>query len=255
MKKILTSLLSIAAISAVVAGATGAFFTDAEVSTAAAFDSGTFTIDVNGDSDGTFSFNLGTITDISPGDLTGTAEIIVKNTSNINAATFGRFTLSADTGLANAIKINHYKVEYFESDGITLTPRWTAPNFDPYYGTDINQDWFIKNGDESSLWAGVGGSTNIKTWVEGNGPLDVPGTAWDMEALKPGESYKITFQFQMDPAAGNEYQNKAVNIGYEVKATQVNTTAIVGLGLGGLLNDNGYVGPNVTPYLMSQVTP
>lgn len=254
MKKILTSVFSILLISGVVAGATGAFFTDSEVSTAAAFNGGTFTIDVNGDSDGTFEFNLGDISDIAPGDLTGTAEIIVKNSSDINAATFGRFTLSGGDGLEDVLNIYHYKVEYFNADD-TLTDRWTAPDFDPYFGEAVNQDWWIKEGVVHTNFVNAGGTGNIKTWVQGNGPLDVPGTAWDMEALKPGEYYKITFQFQMDPSANNSYQNKTVNLGYEVKATQINTSAVVGLGLGGQLNDNGYVGPNVIPYLQSQVTP
>jgi hypothetical protein len=57
----------------------------------------------------------------------------------------------------------------------------------------------------------------------------------------------------MDPAAADTYEGKTVSLGYEVKATQINTDAIVGLSLGGSLNDPLYVGPNVVTYFNTQV--
>lgn len=256
LRRILGSALVIAGVTALGVLGTYAFFSDTETSNANQLNAGVLKIDVNdNNSTGTFDITLGTVTGLMPDEKTGTATVTVKNTGDVNTATFGRFTLSGDEGVSldDVLKFYNYKVEYFNADG-TPAARWSAPNFDPYYGEAINQDWFIKNG-ETSLWTAVGGATLLGSWVYGNGVLDVPGNSWDMEALKPGEYYTVTFQFQMDPLAGNEYQGEDVTLGYVVRATQINTSAIVGLGLGGLYNDSTYVDPNVTPYLLNQVAP
>lgn len=254
MKKILLSALTIGVVATVAVFATNAFFSDTETSTGNTITSGTLKIEANGNnSSGTFTINMGTITALVPGDLTGSATVTVKNIGSVNAATFGEFTLAGVDGVSldEVLKFYNYKVEYFNADG-TPAPRWATD--DPYYGEAVNQDWFIRDG-QTGLWTAVGGATLLADWVSGNGVLDVPGTAWDMEALKPGEYYTVTFQFQMDPLAGNAYQAEDVTLGYVVKATQINTDAIVALGLGGLYNEASYVGPNVTPYLLNQVTP
>ena len=112
-------------------------------------------------------------------------------------------------------------------------------------------DWFIKDGDVA-LWNGVGGSENLNTWVNGDGPLDIPGTAWDMEGLKPDECYILTIQFQMDPDASNDYQGTSVTVGYEVKAKQINEAALLEEDLGG--NWVAAIAAHLA-YLLSQVTP
>lgn len=248
MKKIFFGLATIGFM-ALVIGGTLAYFSDREVSTNNTITSGTLKIDVNNNnSSGTFTFDLGNISTLAPGDKTGTATITVKNVGNFNAATFGRFTISADTGLSNVLKLSEYKVEYFNADG-TPAPRWNATDFDPYFGETINQDWWIKNGVMHPQFVIYGGNPNLMSWITGNGALDIPGYPWDEEGLKPGEYYTITFQFQMDPTAGNAYQDTSVTLGYEVKATQINADALNALGLGPA-DMSGHVS-----YLLSQVTP
>jgi hypothetical protein len=255
MKKILLSVMVLGLVVSLAIAGTKAFYTDNDVSTGQvlASESGTFEIEVNDNTTtDTFTFDLVKISNLAPGETTGVATIKVKNIGNVNAATFARFTLANDNGLSHKLNFYNYKVEYYNSNG-TPAPRWGAPSYnDPYYGDYFYQDWFIRDGADS-LWTAVGGTPVLYEWVNGNGPLDVPGTSWDMEALKPQEFYVLSFQFEMDPSAGNEYQGTHVTVGFEVKSTQIDTTAITGLGLGGSYNDSTYVGGNVTPYLQAQV--
>lgn len=251
MRRIITSLLVVGVVTAAGIGASQAFFSDTETSSGNVLSAGTFQIDVDGNSDGTFDINLAKVTGLMPGDKTGEAKIVVKNNGNVDMATFGQFTLSGigGTSLDEVLKFYTYKVDYFDQNGAVA--RWASD--DPYYGLDNNEDWFIKDGNPHSQWVAYGGKHFLNEWVFGNGPLDVPGTSWDMEGLKPGEYYEITFELQMDPFAGNTYQGEDVTIGYVVKATQIDTDAINALGLGGQLNDFTYVNNNVLPYLETQV--
>jgi len=225
MKKILISVMVIAVVVGVVVSASGAWFSDTKTSSGNVFQAGT--LNLNGTEMATFTF--GTIGNMAPGDKTDTAVITVKNGGSIDAATFGRFTLTGDSGLAKDLKFYNYKVEYFKAND-DLVARWTAPNFDPYFGTAINMDYFIAEGN-TSLWSGVGGKVNLRDWVNTNGPLDINNAAWDMEGLKSGSYYVLSVQFQMDPNAID--QGTTVTLGYEVKATQINRDAILLLGLGG----------------------
>lgn len=231
MKKIMMSLLTIALVGAVITGGVMAWFSDTETSTTNTFTSGTLNIKVNNSDPGLFTFDLGTISNIAPGDMTGTATIKVENIGNLDAATFGRFVLTDDEGLALKLKFYEYQVLYFMSDGTTAVARWNPD--DPYYGTAINMDYWVKDGVMHSGVVRAGGKDNLREWVDGNGALDIPGASWDMEGLKPGSHYVLSFQFQMDPGAGNWYQGKSVTLGYEVWATQINRGAVLALNLGG----------------------
>jgi len=243
-KKILASIFVIGMLALAMGWGTYSWFSDTETSTGNTFIAGTLNLD--GTNMATFTF--GTIDNMAPGDITGTAVITVKNGGSIDAATFGRFTLTGDTGLAQALKFYNYKVEYYKADN-TLVARWDATNFDPYFGTAINMDYFIAEGD-TSKWTAVGGKDNLRDWVDGDGALDIPGASWDEEGLKPGSYYVLSVQFQMDPNADNWYQGRTVTLGYEVKATQINRDAILLLGLGG--NMPSAVDAHVA-YLLSQL--
>lgn len=231
MFKILRGLLVIVAVAAAASYGTYAYFRSAATSNANTVDTGTLNVSVNDNGGGEkFDIDLGQLKNLAPGDHSGEAKIKVRNNGSINAATFGKFTLGNDpVGLASKIKFYNYKVEYFDASG-NAKHRWSST--DPYFGIAANQDWFIKDGDDSK-WKNVGGSATLESWVKGNGPLDIPGAAWDEEGLKPGEYYIITFQFQLDPSADNTYQGQHMDFGYEVRATQVNKEAIKDLGLGG----------------------
>ncbi len=212
--------------------ATRAYFTSQNVLGSSTVSSGT--LSVNTTSNGKGYLDLGTFSKLEPGAHTDWYTITVKNNGNLNEAVFGKFRLSEDGGLASALKLYDYKVEYYKADGTPVT-RW-ATN-DNYYGTAQNEDYFIKNGDESSLWAPVG-SADLTEWtsVIGDGAEDLPPYSWDMEGLKPGYYYTISFRLEMDPNADNTYQNKYVKLGYEVYSTQVDADALAGMSttLGGV---------------------
>lgn len=225
-KIIFASIFVIGMLALAMGYGTYSYFSSTKTSTGNTFTAGTLNLD--GTNMATFTF--GPIGNMAPGDKTGTAVITVNNSGSIDAATFGRFTLTGDTGLAQALKFYNYKVEYYKANGDPVA-RWGA-DFDPYFGTAINMDYFIKDGD-TSIWTTVGGKVNLRDWVDTNGPLDINSAAWDEEGLKSGSSYVLSVQFQMDPNANNWYQGKTVTLGYEVKATQINRDAILLLGLGG----------------------
>lgn len=233
------SLLSLVlAGSLAIGGAVGsyAWFTSNATSTANTFHAGTIKVDVNnsnGNEDNHFAipFKSGLI---QPSDVITTGEngystITVKNNGTLPMATFGRFTLANDDGLAKDIKITDYKVDFYNAD---KTKKSRVDNF-------------IENGVDK-----VGGfNLDLKGWVDKNGPQDIPGTAWDEEALKPGEYFTITFKLVYDANAVD--QDKKCDLGYEVKTTQVNADAITNLGLEGVGAD--YVRAYVFPYLADQV--
>lgn len=244
MKKIALSLLSIATIAGLAIGATSAYFTSTKSTQMNTFAAGTLNVDAAvGGAYNSQSVNIG---HLAPGEITGVKTFTIKNTGDIDAATFARFTFANDTGLGKYLKIYDYKVEFFKADG-TKANRWNEPDFDNYYGEDINQDYFIKNGDDTK-WKAVGGTSNLKSWIYGSGPLDIMGTAWDEEWLPAGAYYVVNVKFQMDPAATNSAMGTKVDIGYEVKATQLNNEAINALGFNGRY---GFLNTNADMYKLN----
>ena len=228
MKKIAFSFVSIAAVVGLAIGATSAYFTSAKSTEMNTFAAGTLNVDAT--VDGAYNVDPVNIGHLAPGEITGEKKFIIKNTGDIDTATFAKFTVTDDNDdLAAALNIYDYKVSYFKADN-TPANRWSENG--GYFGTTINQDYFIKDGDVSK-WTAVGGATNLANWAYGNGPLDIPGTAWDEEWLPAGAYYVVSVRFQMNPDAGNEYMGKTVKVGYEVRATQLNDAAITALGFPG----------------------
>lgn len=217
MKTKKIAALAIAAAVTLGAGAYGtrAWFTSSATSGANQIQAGTLKVNVNG-ADEVQSFVIPLKNTLAePGDVLtnpngdGYYSITIKNNGSLNMATFGRFTLDTTGGneqLAKDIMIQDYKVTFNRS-----TPR--------------ADDNFIVNGVKSNEQF----ATNLYGWVNGNGPLDIPGTPWDIEGLKPGESFTITFRLVYNTDA--TVQGKTINMGYEVNATQVNKGAIEDLPL------------------------
>jgi len=255
MKKIIITLMAVMITVGLVGIGTYAYFSDTETSTVNTLTAGTLKLDVNGNgSTGTFNMVIGKIGNMAPGDITDWVTVTVYNTGSIDAATFGRFTLAGagTPDLSGALNFYEYRAQYFKADASPIVGRWATK--DPYFGTTANEDWFIKEGDASKFISIASGDPNLYNWVNGSGPEDVPGTAWDEEGVKAGGYYVLSFRLQMDPLAGNDYQGKTITVGYEVKATQLNTDAILALGLGGSLNDFNYVNDYVTGYLTSMIS-
>lgn len=232
------SVLLVAVVGGVTVAATRAYFTNQSILGASTISSGTLTVNATSNNHG--YLDLGTLGKLEPEMTTEPISIIVKNTGNLKAATFGKFITPEGNGLDEALNFYDYKVEFFNADNTPITAR----------GVDV----FVVNGVGQGAFATQypSGKVNLKAWIDGNGPLDIPGASWDEEALRPGQYIKITFKLQMDKNAGNTYQNKYVKLGYQVESTQVNKDAILGLGLGGNMAtaiDSHYT------YLYNQVNP
>jgi predicted ribosomally synthesized peptide with SipW-like signal peptide len=236
-KKALLSLVMAGTLTIGAAAAgTYAWFTGYAKSTVNSITAGTINLDVNGSSSTNGAFNIPLRTDglvqpgdiLTTGDVDGFSTITVKNNGSLPLASFGRFTIDGDTGLADDIKIIDYKVEFLDAEG---QPTGRI-------------DSFITNGVPSNNQF----ASNLKAWVDGDGALDIPGASWDMEALRPQESYKLTFRLEYDTAAKD--QGKTCKVGFEVKATQVNSNALANLELDGV--ENGALAGWYT-YLNNQV--
>lgn len=216
-----------------------AWFTSTATSTANTFQAGTIIVDANNSSKNSGSFDIALKTNnIQPGEVLTTGDggystITVKNTGTLNMATFGRFTLADDNDLSKDMLITDYSVDFYREGATT-----------PY-----RTDNFIDKGVRTNSQF----ASNMKDWVNGNGPLDIPGTNWDLEAMKPGDYYVIKFKLAYDPNATE--QGKTCKLKYEVKTTQVNAGAIKALNLDGIPGVNGanYIENSIMPYFNSQL--
>lgn len=244
MKKILFVVMACVLCLGMVGGAF-AYFTDTATSTANTFASGTLDVDVNGDTDDSFDIVVGTVNNMAPGDITGTIEIKVKNVGSLPAATFARFTFDNDSGLGAALDVYDWQATYFNGND-TANSRWGAGD-DPYFGVGSNMDWFVQNGV-----AGFNMGSNVLNLDVGD--VISGDRAFDAEALPAGAYYILKVKFQMDPTAGNEYQDKSVDVAFEVYATQVNSDAIDALGTIIGADGVGITGASFYAYFNTQLT-
>lgn len=224
--RILLSLGVIVAVSAALISATGAFFTDTEVSTSNTFAAGTLQLEVNGNNSvGTFSVDLGNTSGMMPGDETGEGAIVIGNRGSSNLGWVGYFTTTGDTVLAKKVYIKEMQMEFFRPD----TSSWEPT------------DHFISNGVGSGTYAAyyntlaasdtnIPGKISLETFndVAKNNMMGVGGGVF-MGALKPGYTYRLTFTLALDESADNTYQGKSMNIGYTANATQINVDALAAM--------------------------
>ncbi|MDF2531706.1 MAG: Camelysin metallo-endopeptidase [Clostridia bacterium] len=223
-KKVIISLVLVALMGFGTAIGTFAWFTSTATSNNNVFTAGTIALDVNGQTDGSFDIALNNSGLVQPGDIltggdNGIAMITVKNNGNLPMGTFSRFTLANDTGLLDDMKITDYAVEYYGSNGQLKKTISRKTGIDNWFANGVKLNTAVN-------------ANNMRQWITGNGPEDIPSTAWDMELLKPQEYYIVKFKLVYDTAA--EDQGKTCNIGFEVKSTQFNIDAIKALQLEGV---------------------
>jgi predicted ribosomally synthesized peptide with SipW-like signal peptide len=226
-RKAILSLMLVAVLMLSAGLGTYAWFSSSATSANNTFTAGT--LKLRNEGEGSFNIALKS-NNIQPGDILttgadGWSTINIINDGSLPMATFGRFTL-ADVNnkgidFAKDIEILEYKVNFSNNPD--------------------REDYFITEG----IATNSNMATNMYDWVKGDGPLDAPNTAWDMEALKPGESLKISFKLGYDKDA--TIQGQKVTLGYEVKATQVNLEALNELKLTGVVMENHII------YLQNQV--
>jgi hypothetical protein len=228
MKKILLSIATIALVSAVSVKATGAFFTDSDNSTNNILSSGTLAMDVNGDTpnNNIFTVDLGTTSNLQPGDSTNLATILMTNEGSLNLGWMGYFGWSGDTALADKIYIKTAQMEFLKPDG---TSTWTPT------------DAFITDGVGSGAYAAYYNTLaagdgihkiSLATWNSSVNNMMGTGNGVFAGALKPGYKYRLSIQLAMDTSADNTYQNKSLTLNFHVKSTQVDAGALSSLDAG-----------------------
>ncbi len=226
-KQILLSLSAIVFAAAVVATATGAFFTDTEAANPAnVITAGTLALEVNdNNSTGTFTLDLGDTDAMAPGDLMAVEEIKIENNGSMNLGWVGYFTTSGAnaSAMSKKVYIKEMQMEFKDAD----SNDWeTADDFitngigDGTYGAYYTN---LKSTDPNALDGGI----SLEHWNSvANNMMGVGGGVF-MGALKEGDyDYRLTFQLGLDESAGNNLQGKTMNIGFVAMAMQVNEAAI-----------------------------
>ncbi len=228
MKKILISVATIALVTVVAVKATGAFFNDTDVSYANTLTSGTLAMDVNADSpSNTFTYDLGTTTNLRPGDATTLATIQMTNEGSINLGWFGYFSWTGESVMADHMYIKTAQMEFLKPDG---TSTWEVT------------DPFITDGTGSGTYGAyytalaasdTTGKISLTTWnsIVENNMMGTGGGVFT-GALKPGYKYRLSIQLAMDPNADNTLQGKSLDLTFNVKSTQISADALTSLDTG-----------------------
>lgn len=209
-------LLSVVGVMAIGLLGSGAWFTDQATSNTASISSGTLSID-----DAQVStLTIGTVSNMAPGDVTGNAEIVIKNNGTLNLVWFGDLAASGDTTLKSAVYIDYAKMEFLTPSGAN----WQAEGPDNFITDGLGSGLYPGEFNRLAALSPFGVNT-LSVFDENNGmgvgPYEFNG------ALKPGYSYKLTLRFGMAPGANNDYQTKGpMNITFTVKATQITSGAI-----------------------------
>jgi predicted ribosomally synthesized peptide with SipW-like signal peptide len=246
MKKIITSLLVVVGVTVLAVGVTMAYFTDTATSTTSTLASGTLELVVNNNNSApTFTWALGNISGMAPGDVTDEVTITIRNGGTIPFAWFGYFNIVDDTGsLADVIYIDYAKMEF-------LKPSYIG-------GVWEDTDVFIVDGRGAGLYSGYyntladKSSYEVITLTEWNKDSAMgAGGGVQMGALKTDYSYRFTFKLGFAPGAGNDFQGKSMDLSYTVDATQINAGALDELFTNTLRL--GGVGSNHLPWLNLQI--
>jgi hypothetical protein len=209
-------LLSVVGVMAIGLLGSGAWFTDAATSNTASISSGTLSID-----DAQVShLTIGSVSEMAPGDVTGNAEIIIKNNGTLNLAWFGDLAVSGDTTLKSAVYIDYAQMEFLSPSGAN----WQAGGPDNFITAGVGSGPYPGLFNSLAALSPFGVNT-LSVFDENNGmgvgPYEFNG------ALKPGYSYKLTLRFGLAPLANNDYQDKGpMDITFTVKAAQIKAGAI-----------------------------
>jgi hypothetical protein len=214
MFKLWKPALFVGAIAVLVIGllGSGAWFTDTVTSPTSSTSSGTLSLQ----DAGLTTFDLGTISNMAPGEKTQDVVITIKNDGNINLAWFGNLVITGDPVLQDALYID-YALMQFEGGA------WAEPDYNfiangvgagPYPG------WWNTLASQSPF-----GVVTLKKFDANNGMGSTPYEF--MGALRPNFNYKLTLRFGFAEGAGNEYQGLGpVNLSFQVHATQISAGAL-----------------------------
>lgn len=231
-KKVIISLVLIGVLAFGAGIGTYAWFTSNAITTANTFTAGTLTVGLDANNNSTEK-EFAIEGNLQPGDFitkgqNGYSSIEIKNTGNLDIATFFRFAVTEDAGrtvddttykLADMIIIDDMKMEFLTPTGIWL-----------------DEDHYIKDGKGHGDWPGwynrIAGADNkisLTEWVAaGNTGMGLP-FGWQKAGLKKDNSQRLTFRFKFSEAADDNYQGLTLKAKFEAHATQVNAQAITDL--------------------------
>jgi hypothetical protein len=236
MKKLWKPALLLAAIAIMVIGTlgSGAWFTYNQTSPVTSLASGTLKI---GDA-GITNFNLGTISNLAPGDKTGSAVLYIQNTGTTNLAWFGDLVITGNGDLKKAIYIDDAQMEF-------LGGQWHQPTdhfiVNGVAGSGPDDAWFNTLASHSAF-----GVNTLDVFDDNNGMGTTPYEF--MGALRPGFAYKLTLRFGMAELANDDYQDlSGLDISFKLNATQPTAGAINAL-------HTGLGNPGIVDWLNLQLT-
>jgi predicted ribosomally synthesized peptide with SipW-like signal peptide len=222
MKKILISISTIAIVAVVAVTATRAYFNSTVTSTGNTFSAGTLALD----GPGITTFNVGDIPNMAPGDKTGTASITIKNDGTMPLVWLGKWVITGNSTLKQAIYIDSATMEFLGKNGNPggWSPAEPTDNFiTSGRGSGSYPDWFNTLADLSPFKV-----VTLNNWDGNNGMGTAPYE--HVGALNPGYAYRLTVRFGFAKDAGNDYQGKGpLTVSFKADATQTNPDALAKL--------------------------
>jgi predicted ribosomally synthesized peptide with SipW-like signal peptide len=223
MSKIIVSLSIVAAVAAVVAGGTYAYFSDTQTSSGNTFTAGTLTLALSKDSG--YSPNatgLFTESDMAPGVPTAAKTLYFKNTGSIA----GKVKLTTTYTLTNGGKggINatdfakHMVVTSGVTDGLAVQTYWAQHVIDTYSGaTAALADNAIYDTGSGVYTPTVWGLSKVTLKFE----QTYNGTPVQWNALA---THTVALVMMLDPNVGNDYQYSAGTVSLTADMVQWENT-------------------------------
>lgn len=197
MKKILLSMLAIAAVSMATFQATKALFSDQETSVGNTFTAGTLDLTVDGNNDPEIK-NF-TLSDMKPGDRFGRKYFTLKNNGSIPGV--------PKVCLTNLENTESTGTSEYESDG---EPGELGANTDLL--VDAHGSWLMTSGNKLNTFSD-------RCWTPAD-PRDAEFAAQGKDILDPGETMNFGVRLDIPTSVGNSIQGDSVSFDLEFSLEQ-----------------------------------
>ena len=199
MSKITLSLIMIAAVGAIVVGATGAYFSDTEISTGNTFTAGTLDLNLEGDNIDVLMFNVSSLAPGSSGD----EEVNLENVGNLD----GFLDISFLNLVNDDVSCNDPESDVDETCGASEVGE-LADNLDVLAYLDENDNNVYNAGTDVLIYD--------------NKAVDIAGEQLSDQALSSGSTKIFRLEWSVDSSVGNIIQSD--NTGFDVEFELAQTT-------------------------------
>jgi predicted ribosomally synthesized peptide with SipW-like signal peptide len=197
MKKILLSMLAIAAVSIAAFESTKALFSDQETSVGNTFTAGTLDLTVDGKNDPEVK-NF-TLSDMKPGDRFGRKYFTLKNNGSIPGV--------PKVCLTNLVNTESAGASEYENDG---EPGELGDNIDLL--VDAHGSWLMTSGNKLNTFS-------ERCWTPVD-PRDIEFAAQGKEVLDPEETMNFGVRLDIPTTVGNSIQGDGVSFDLEFSLEQ-----------------------------------